>query len=443
MGAEVSHYYVDEYAELREALAGSGESWVREMRDSALARFAESGFPSPRDEEWKYTNVSAMERKRFLPVAGASGPGRVEPSLLQRLVVDGAMVLVFVDGRYSAQHSVLRTGLSDGVVIEPMSQALQTRPELIRPHLGRAVDSAAHGFTDFNTAMFNDGVFIRVPRGVQLDFPVQLLSVSASDEALSVSRNLLVADPDSAVEVFETFAASGDPGGLTASVSEVVAGDNATVNWTRLQCESSRNFHFGGLYALQSAGGRLNHCSYSFGGLLVRNEVHTDLARAAEAHLHGAFLGTRRQHVDNHTRIRHREPQAISREFYKGIMDQRARGVFQGRIIVDQDAQHTDSEMNNRNLLLSEDAEVDSKPQLEIYADDVKCAHGVTVGQLDAESIFYLRSRGVDEAAARELLTFAFINEMVGRVDHEAVRRCVESELQAYLPQALPDGGRS
>ncbi|MGR8935714.1 MAG: SufB/SufD family protein, partial [Gammaproteobacteria bacterium] len=202
----------------------------------------------------------------------------------------------------------------------------------------------------------------------------------------------------------------------------------------KLQSEAEKAFHFGGTYVQQNRSARLYQHSFSFGALLARSEIHSDLDAAAECYLNGLYLGNKRQHTDNHTRINHRKPHGISREFYKGILDQRARGVFQGRVIVHEQAQKTDSEMNNRNLLLSADAEVDTKPQLEIYADDVKCAHGVTVGQLDEKSVFYLQSRCIDEPTARAMLTFAFANEMVDKVENESLKALLLKQLQAFFP---------
>jgi Fe-S cluster assembly protein SufD len=236
-------------------------------------------------------------------------------------------------------------------------------------------------------------------------------------------------------EIIETFVGLEEHAYLVDAVTEVFIGRNAGLSLYKLQNETAKAFHFGGAYVKQDREGRLNHYSYSFGGMLTRNEIHVDLGQAAECNLFGLYIGVKRQHVDNHTRINHLSPHGRSRELYKGVLDQRARGVFQGRVIVYEDAQKTDSEMNNRNLLLSEHAEVDAKPQLEIYADDVKCAHGVTVGQLDDKSVFYLQARGVDAVTARNMLTFAFANEMVDKVDVESFKTQVLEQLLEHFPQ--------
>ena len=279
-------------------------------------------------------------------------------------------------------------------------------------------------------------MFIHVPEKTQLKQPVQLLHVVTRANALVSTRNLLVAEANAEIDLVETYLGSEGLAYLTDSVNELLIGRNAQVSIAKLQNEADKAFHFGGTYVKQARDARLVHHNFAFGGLLARNEIHTDLEQASECQLNGLYLGNKRQLIDNHTRINHLKPHALSRETYKGILDQRARGVFQGRVIVFEGAQKTDSEMNNRNLLLSDDAEVDTKPQLEIYADDVKCAHGVTVGQLEEKSIFYLQSRGVDAETARNMLTFAFANEMVDKIDSQSLRSLVLDQLLTRFPQS-------
>jgi Fe-S cluster assembly protein SufD len=235
-------------------------------------------------------------------------------------------------------------------------------------------------------------------------------------------------------KVIETFAGL-DSAYLSAAVTEVSIGANADVMLYKMQSESEKAYHFGGVYVKQARNARFTHHNFAFGGLLARCDIHTDLDQASECELNGLYLGVKRQHIDNHTRINHLKPHGISRELYKGVLDDRARGVFQGRVIVAEDAQKTDSQMNNRNLLLSNDAEADTKPQLEIYADDVKCGHGVTVGQLDEKSIFYLQSRCIDEETARNMLTFAFANEMVDKITVKSLHDKVLEQVLLRFPQ--------
>jgi Fe-S cluster assembly protein SufD len=247
---------------------------------------------------------------------------------------------------------------------------------------------------------------------------------------------LIVLDRNAEARVVETYAGVADGGYLTAVVTEIVLAENAGLEHSKLQAEADKAYHFGGIYAEQARSARLRQHHSAFGGLLARTEIHSDVGQGAECELDGLFLASGRRHLDTHTLVRHVAPNATTRETYRGIASERGRGVFSGRIVVEKDAQKTDAEMSSRNLLLSDSAEIDAKPQLEIHADDVKCAHGVTVGQLDPNAVFYLETRGIDADSARNLLTFAFANEMVEKIRLESLQKQVQAELLAALPQA-------
>ncbi len=428
-----SSRYVAQNEMILAALPGQHLAWLKAMRQNALSEFSATGFPSPREEEWKYTNVAPIERKLFAPVAAPQGD--IKSALIESYRLAGMDSMVFVDGHFCPTLSSLSAS-SDGVIIAGMKDALNRSPDLVAAHLGRIAGHHKHGFISFNTAYFSDGAFIYLPKDTVLEKPVQLIYVSSRQDLLSTTRNLIVAEQNAQGQMIETYIGENGLGYLTASVSEVSIGENAQIDFYKLQSESEKAFHFGGVYAKQDNYGVFRHHNLSFGGLLVRNDVHSDLGNGSECYLDGLFLASNRQHVDNHTRLNHEKPHGISRETYKGILDQRARGVFQGRIVVHEGAVKTDAEMNNRNLLLSPDAEIDTKPQLEIYTDDVKCAHGVTVGQLDEESVFYLKSRCVDEDSARNMLTFAFANEMVDKIKPQCLQSLVQDEVLARFPQA-------
>ncbi|CAG1772828.1 FeS cluster assembly protein SufD [uncultured bacterium] len=277
--------------------------------------------------------------------------------------------------------------------------------------------------------------FIDIPAGVVLPKPLHILHVSTRDEALANTRSLVGLGANAEAKLIETFAGTAGKSYLTAAVTEIRLGDNAGLDHYKVQVESDKAYHFGGVYVSQEKTSRFKQSNLSFGGLLARNEIHAELGTGSECELNGLFLAKGRQHVDNHTLIHHLEPYGTSRETYRGVLAERARGVFQGRIVVHPQAQKTNAEMNNRNLLLSEDAEIDAKPQLEILADDVKCSHGVAVGQLDPESVFYLVSRGVDSETARNMLTFAFANEMVEKIGLDSLRAKVQGHLLDLFPQ--------
>jgi len=424
--------YTAEYQTIAPALPGQSLPWLRQLRSEALAAFSVHGFPSLREEEWRYTNVSAIEKKLFKPVAGLKA-GTIDADWLRQHRLEDAWSVVLVDGHFSAELSAL-DGLPEAVSVMGMAEALTARSGLLEQHLGHAAAGEENSFIAFNTAWFTDGLFVHVPAGQALAKPVQLLHIVTQADALAATRNVVIIDDMAEAQVIETFAGL-DQAYLSAAVTEAFVGPNAGLTLYKQQSESGKAYHFGGLYVKQERDARFRHHNFAFGGLLARSDIHADLDHASECELNGLFLGGMRQHIDNHTRINHLKPRGISREVYKGVLDGRARGVFQGRVIVAQDAQNTDSEMNNRNLLLSDDAEVDTKPQLEIYADDVKCGHGVTVGQLDEKSIFYLQSRCVDEETARNMLTFAFANEMVDKVKIKGLHDRVLEQVLARFPQ--------
>ena len=424
--------YSAEFKALAPSLSGSHLAWLNEARETAMQRFSRVGFPSPREEEWRYTNVAPIERKLFKPVTKI--PDSVDEAHLKKYFLEDACTLVLIDGFYS--DALSNCPEISGVIVSSMANALVKWPEKVESAFGQTLRKENQGFIDFNTAFFSDGIFIEIDRNVVLEQPIQLLNYSTREDALVTTRSLITLGQGAQAEVIETSVSADDIGYLTAPVVEVIVKENAHLDMTKLQLESPKVFHFGGVYVQQSDYGSFRHQNYAFGGLLVRNEIHCDLGQASECCLNGLFLATKRQHVDNHTHINHLKPHAISREMYKGILDGRARGVFRGRVVVHSDAQKTDSEMGNRNLLLSDNAEIDTKPQLEIYADDVKCAHGVTVGQLQDESIFYLRSRGIDETEARNILTFAFANEMVDKLHNRAIREILLDALFDKFPQS-------
>nr|WP_198244009.1 Fe-S cluster assembly protein SufD [methane-oxidizing endosymbiont of Gigantopelta aegis] len=421
---------IEDYPQLKADLPGYDVDWCRAFREQAFSQFSASGFPSPREEEWRYTNVSAIEKKRF---HWAAAEKTIDPAWVQSLFLDDCWTVVLIDGVFSSDYSRL-SGLPDGVMVASVAEILQSNPDALKGYLGQAVSDKEHNFIAFNSAWFRDGIFIRVEAGVNLEQSIQIVHVTTQTETLSCTRQIFVLQEGAAAEIIETYAGQ-DCAYLTTSVNEVFLADKAQLSASKVQQEAEQAWHFGGWYVKQSAQAQFTHHHFAFGGLLTRTDIHCDLETAAECELNGLFLGMKRQHQDSHTRIVHQKPDAISREQYKGVLDQRARGVFQGRVIVAQDAQRTDSQMNNQNLLLSEYAEIDTKPQLEIYADDVKCAHGVTVGQLDENSVFYCQSRGLDEESARNMLTFAFANQMVKKLERKDLHDHVLSLLLQRFPQ--------
>jgi Fe-S cluster assembly protein SufD len=425
-------WYAAEYSNIAPILCGQSLLWVEEQRLKALSQFSEQGFPSSHEEEWRYTNVSAIEKKKFSPTINKT-KNLVDIEWLKLYQLQEAWSVVLVDGHFSAELSSLED-LPVDVLVMGMADALQKLPETLENYINQSVNIDENSFIAFNTAWFTDGLFVSVNAKRILEKPIQVLHVATQQDVLAATRTVIILDKMAEASIIETYVGY-DNAYLSSTVTEVFVGQNAHLTLYKMQCESEKAYHFGGIYVKQDRDAHFTHHNFAFGALLARSDIHTDLDHASECELNGLYLGVKRQHIDSHTRINHIKPHGISRELYKGVLDNRARGVFQGRVIVAKDAQQTDSQMNNRNLLLSDDAEADSKPQLEIYADDVKCGHGVTVGQLDEKSIFYLQSRCIDEEVARNILTFAFANEMVDRIKIKVLHEMILEQVLIRFPQ--------
>jgi Fe-S cluster assembly protein SufD len=399
----------------------------------AIERFAALGFPSNREEEWRLTNVAPIVRETFHRATG--DPNAVDPERLAPFAFEAAARLVFVNGRFAARLSHLGD-LPEGTVVASLADALARTPEKVEPYLGRLA-GLANPFAALNTAFVDDGALVWVPRGVVVPGTIHLLYLGSPEDGrptVSYPRNLIVAGENSQVTLVETYAGTGAY--FTCAVTEMVAGPNAVVDHYKVQRESVDAFHMATFQIEGQRNSLPSSHSISIGGGLVRNDVNAVLAgEGIDCILNGLYLAEGRQHVDNHMRVEHAKPHCASHELYKGILDGRARSVFNGLIYVHKGAQKTDAKQSNRNLLLSRDAIANSNPQLEIFADDVRCTHGSTVGQLDEDAIFYLRSRGIGAEAARSLLTYAFASDIVERIKVDPIRKDLEELLFTRLPQ--------
>ncbi len=399
-------------------------AWLRRLRRAAIDRFGENGFPTAAHEEWKFTSVAPIARTVFR---------RVEhpPALASLPFPDlGCPRLVFVNGHFSRALS----RPPDGVTAVSLREAISRAP--VEEHLARYARGEHNAFTDLNTALFTDGAFVEIPRDAVVSEPLELLYVTAAEgePVVTCPRTLIVAGRGCQARFIETHRSLGEGVHFTNAVTEIVAGENAVVEHYKLQQQNSRSFHVATVEGHQDRASSLHLENLSLGAALARNDTGSVLdAEGAECVLDGLYVASAGQHVDHHTTLDHARPHCSSREVYKGVLDGRASAVFNGKIIVRKDAQKTDSKQTNKNLLLSEDATVNTKPQLEIYADDVKCTHGATIGQLGEEAIFYLRSRGIGREDARSLLTYAFASEMLGRISFEPLRSGLDALLREWL----------
>lgn len=427
------HPYLQNFSEFERSAGGRELPWLRELRRKAFAHFCELGFPTTHDEDWRFTDVSAIANTEFQLVR--DGHSAVSPAQLESWSIEGAACrLVFINGQFASELSDLGQ-LIDNVRVSGLAQELSDNPSSIEQYLGRNIDLQRDGFLALNTAFAEDGVFVHVPKGVIVDGPIHLLFVSAPDGTPTMShpRNLIVADENSQVTVVEEYLSVGSEPAFCNAVTEVVAADNSVLSHYRIEREQASTFNISTLSIRQGRSTNISSHSVLLGGALLRNNVHPVLAgEGGECLINGLFLGSDKQHIDNYMLVEHASPHCDSRQFYNGILDDHAHGVFHGRIIVDKDAQKTDAKQTNRNLLLSDDAQIDTKPQLEIHADDVKCTHGATIGQIDEEALFYLRSRGISEVLARKLLLLAFAGECLARMKQGPVRKHIESLVNRY-----------
>ncbi|HYD49770.1 MAG TPA: Fe-S cluster assembly protein SufD [Terriglobales bacterium] len=410
--------------------SGSSPPWLSGRREDALSRFSATGFPTTRWEEWKYTDLGKLAKTDLAAVTAAE-PAAGRALLASASLPDGPQ-MVFIHGIYAPELS--RDGGDAGVEILSLRQALERMPERIESHLGKLTAAADDPLVALNTAMARDGAVLHLRRDAVLSQPIQLLFLSPSTPGAVASHPyvLVIAEEGSSATILETYAGDTDGTYLTNAVTEVFAAANSQLRHYRVQREGEGGFHIGTLQAHQQRDSSLTSVAVSLGGRLARTSVQTILDGPGSAcTLDGLYLGNREQHLDHRTTIDHRQPHSTSRELYKGILDGHATGVFNGKVYVRPHALKSDAQQMNKNLLLSDDAEVDTKPQLEIFADDVKCSHGATIGRLDEDALFYLRARGVDSATARNLLIYAFANEMVGRIAVAPVRAQLEALLEA------------
>lgn len=423
------------YAEQFQGMSFSeGPAWLPPLRRAAMSRFSELGFPTRHDEEWRFTHIGPIAETAFQPAETAP---HLTADALTGTLFEGAINLVFVNGRYAPELSS-QGKLPKGLKAGSLADALKNDASSLEPHLGRYAGFENHAFVALNTALFEDGPFVAVARGAVIEEPIHLLYVSTGGETPTVThpRALIVGGENSQATVLETFIGTSDTVYFTNAVTEVVLEANAVLDHYKVNRESLSAYHIATLQTQLARSSNFSSHSITVGGSIVRNDANAVLSdEGIECTLNGLYLANGKRLVDNHTAIDHAMPNCNSHEVYKGILDDQARGVFNGKIFVRQDAQKTDAKQTNKTLLLSEDAQINTKPQLEIFADDVKCTHGATVGQLDSTQLFYLRSRGIAEADARAMLIYAFAGDIVNRIKIEAVRDQLDELLLAHLPR--------
>ncbi|MFN8391485.1 MAG: Fe-S cluster assembly protein SufD [Bdellovibrionota bacterium] len=421
----------------------SDTSPIASLRRKAFEKFLELGIPTSKNEDWKYTSLQSLSRTSFV-LAGT--PERaITRDQIAAYFLEGASRLVFVNGRFAEELSSAEIiGSSKSVVIETLANLVQPNPQdtesaaLLAEKMGSVASIESHPFVALNTALAADGAFIRLRAGTALERPIQLVFVTSDDqEGVTIPlRNTILCEKAAQGRIVETFIGSGENRYLTSHVTEIICEQDAKLDHTRTQLESQQAHHISNLHVRLAQRSNFSSHVFSFGAELARNEIHPVLdGEHIECYLNGLTVIHEDQHIDNSTVIDHAKPNCFSREVYKGIYAGQSRGVFSGTIIVRPDAQKTNAIQSNQTLLLTEDASIDTRPQLKIWADDVKCTHGATVGQLDNNALFYLRSRGISREEARNMLIHAFASDIVSYVQDAALREQLEGWLQTRLEE--------
>jgi Fe-S cluster assembly protein SufD len=442
-GKENVEWYLKTFENFENNLNGQSTTPIHSVRKNAIDTFATLGFPTTKNEEWKYTNVLPISEINFHAIPSSESVVLKKDQIDKYRVANlDSYLLVFFNGHFISELSSI-DAVPNGLKIRSLGSALVENKELVESYLTRYAAFDNDSFTALNTAFIQDGAFIFLERGITLDKPIQILYLSESGGIpyLSHPRNLFILGESSQVKIIETYASTDTTDTyFTNAVNEIILAKNASLEHFKLQLESEKAYHIGTLKIYQERDSQFTSHSYSFGGRLVRNNIDTLLAaEGITSTLNGLYIAKHNQHVDNHTVIDHAKPNCESHELYKGILDDKAKGVFNGKIFVRQDAQKTNAIQANNCILLSDNATIDTKPQLEIFADDVKCTHGATIGQLDDNAFFYMRSRGINKNLARSLLIFAFASEVIDRIQNETIRSHVMNLFAQKLETVKPE----
>ncbi len=428
-------FYIDNFKIFQEKLNGESKSFLNEIRKDALKSLSELEFPTNKVEDWKYTNVTPILKQNFVPAVNASVPKITEKEIQSYLFQDfDCHLLVFINGLYSEELSIVGQ-LPKGAVAGSLRNLTKENPELLSKYLNK-ISITDNAFNALNTAYALDGLVVVVPDGIIIEKPIQVLYLNTNDKenVLSLPRNLVVAGKNSQVSIVANYRGAGEKIYFSNIITEVFADENSIVDLCKIQNETDDSFHIEKVQAIQKKNSVFNHYNITFGGSITRNDINSRLdGENIETHYYGLYMVNGKQHVDNHTFVDHAKPNCMSNEVYKGILDDSSRGVFNGKIIVRRDAQKTNAYQQNETILLSNKATIDTKPQLEIFADDVKCSHGATVGHLDETSEFYIRSRGVPQELAKSMLIRAFANDVIETVKIDPLKEQINHMIFEHL----------
>lgn len=435
---EVSKHYISEFQAFEKNGARKAPAWVHEVRKNALTTFHELGFPTTKQENWKYTNIAPITKAVY---KYSAAPTHVDAALVKKLLLPNTdqFVVTFVNGHFAPEHSQLN-GLTAGAVVKNLLSAYATHGAIIEANLSKYAKHQKNPFTALNTAFINDGAFLYVPAGVEVHKPIHLLFISTESETPIAShiRNLMVIEEQAKVDIVFNYRSVGNHSNLTNSVTELIAKKESRVELVKVQKESDMAFHVDNLHTHQHERSDVRVFSLALGSAISRNDMSIIIdGEAAECNLNGLYVVSGEQLIDHHTFMHHIHPNCPSHELFKGILTDNGHAVFNGKVYVNPEAQKTDSKQTNRNLLLSDTAVINTKPELEIFADDVKCTHGAAVGGMNETHSFYLKTRGITEETTKGILTVGFAAEVTAKIVNPAIRQYVDGEVVEHLRNKL------
>lgn len=420
----IRDWYISNFQDFESKLNGQSKTFLHDIRKDALTKLKDLHFPTIKDEEWKYTNIAPLMKENFVL------PEKVEATKIdEEFIYKNSFTdfdydrIVFINGKFSPQFSIIGE-LPKGAVIGSLAKAITENTEIVKKYIGK-YSKVEHAFTAMNQTYSTDGLFVYLPEGKMLERPIQVFFVNGNEneKILSIPRNLVIAESGSSGKIIVNYVGVNNNPYFTNTLSEIHVDVNANLDYIKIQSEKKNAFHIDKTDIYQDKGSIFNHYSFAFGAALSRTDINSVLDNEnIECHLYGIYLGKDKQHLDHHTFVDHAKPNCMSNEVYKGILDDESRGVFNGQILVRPDAQKTNAYQSNKTVLLSDKATIDTKPQLEIFANDVKCSHGATIGKLDEEAYFYIRSRGVEDKIAQSMLIHAFAADVIEAVNIEQLR---------------------
>lgn len=428
-------WYIDNFKKLESKLNGDVTTDFHKIRKDAIEVFNTLDFPTIKNEEWKYTSISPILNYGFLPV-DENPESEINTNLISNSLISGlkAHIIVLVNGKFREDLSQIHSLPAD-TIISGFGKAIKEYNSLIKNYFGKHLKNE-NGFIALNTAFSFDGLFIYIPDNTVIEHPIQIINLTGSEkeQVLSQPRNLIIEGKNSSVSILDTYSSISNNVTFTNNITEIFVSESSNIKFFKIQNENDKSFHISRTQTEQKRNSVYTSYTVTTGGALVRNDNNTILNdEGCETHLFGLYLTDGNQHVDNHTLIDHAKPHCISNELYKGVLNDSSRAVFNGKVFVRPDAQKTNAYQSNKNILLTKDASVDTKPQLEIYADDVRCTHGATIGQLDDESVFYLRSRGIPEDQARAILIRAFADDIFENIQNEKLHEHIQKLISEKL----------